>query len=427
MRVATIFAGVPNPWQSGATLQHWALVTALRDAGHDVVLLALPWEGDLEDEARVAAVRDLGVEVRVVDPDVPARPVASRWRARRDYARALVWPDDETLFPAVAYASATTAALLEERPDALVAHGTPAIAATYRAPFPKLALAGDPPGTSRRIRARWDPLHPWSLRREALLYRLGIATYAFRADRRIYAMLRGFDSVGIFGAHYAKLARRNGVAAWYAPSPVEDPVGPEWRERREAAPPNEKPRVLMIGHLRGVATISALHVFVDDVLPKLDAALGSDGYEVHVAGAYDPPAALRDALDHPAVFLRGHVEPPDDEFLRADCLLVPTPVPTGPRVRILTAFSYGCCVVAHEANALGIPELVDGQNVLLTGTEGLADATVRALRDPELRARLGAAGRAVYEERFTPEKAGGRIAAEVERLASARDARPVEA
>ncbi|MDX6483523.1 MAG: hypothetical protein QOE95_1294, partial [Gaiellaceae bacterium] len=48
---------------------------------------------------------------------------------------------------------------------------------------------------------------------------------------------------------------------------------------------------------------------------------------------------------------------------------------------------------------------------------GLAGATLQALRDPALRKRLGAAGRAVYEESFTPERAGTAIVRELERLA----------
>jgi glycosyltransferase involved in cell wall biosynthesis len=254
------------------------------------------------------------------------------------------------------------------------------------------------------LRAKWDPPG-------ARLQRLGSWSYARRADARIYALLRHYDSVGIFGAHYADLAKRHGVAAWYAPSPVEDPR-PSPRGERAPGPP----RILLIGHLRGIATISGLHVLVDDVLPRLDAELGREGYEARIVGAYCPPESLRESLQHPAVRLTGAVEPPDEEFLGADVVLVPTPIETGPRVRILTAFAYGCCVVAHRANALGIPELEDGVNVLLADTRGLAAATLSALRDAALRQRLGAAGHALYESRFTPEAAGGGIVRRLEEL-----------
>jgi glycosyltransferase involved in cell wall biosynthesis len=417
VRVATVFAGVPNPWQGGGPLTHRAILGQLAEADHDVLFCSLPWETDQQRTEQLEALRGLGVRVRTVAPRPESAAPNDRWRARLDYARALTWPDDATLFPTSVYGTALAAALRDERPDVVLAHGTPAVTATYRVPYPKLALMSDPPGLSRRLRTQYEPTHPWRLGRDELLYRVGAASYASRADRRILAVLRSYDSVGVFAAHHAEWAARHGVNAWYASSPIADAAGPEWRERRAAAPANERPRILMIGHLRGISTISGLHVLVRDVLPGLDRELGSDGYEVHVVGDYEPPASLQRALEHPAVRLRGHVEPPDEEFLRADVLLVTTPVPTGPRIRILTGFSFGCCVVAHVANRLGIPALADGENALLGESGQLAGLTVSALRDPELRERLGAAGRELYESRFTPEKAGGRIVEALEELA----------
>jgi glycosyltransferase involved in cell wall biosynthesis len=418
VRLATVFAGLPNPWQGGGPLTHWAILSTLAGAGHDVAFVSLPWEDGRRDAQRIAALRDLGVGVVLLDAPTVREPPGERWRARRAYARTLLWPPDDALFPTAEVASALSAAIGELEPDVVLAHGTPAVSAGYRLPLPSLALISDPPGLSRRLRTLWDPLHPWRLGREELIYRLGAASYAFHADRRMIAMLRRFDSVAVFGAHRVRWARRQGVSAWYARSPIVDAAGAHWRQRRARLPANPRPRILMIGHLRGISTISGLHVFGQHVLPQLTRALGAEGFEVHVVGDYEPPPSLQQALDHPAVRLRGHVEPPDDEFLRADVILVPTPIETGPRVRILTGMSFGSCVVAHEANRLGIPALADGENCLLAGSEDLGQATLRALRDPALRTRLGEAGRRLYESRFTPETAGQRIVGELEGLAA---------
>jgi glycosyltransferase involved in cell wall biosynthesis len=79
-------------------------------------------------------------------------------------------------------------------------------------------------------------------------------------------------------------------------------------------------------------------------------------------------------------------------------------------VRILTAFSYGCPVVAHESNALGIPELADGSNVLLADdADGLADSIVRVVRDEKLRRHLRENGRETFERWFAPNVAAARI------------------
>ena len=416
LHVATVFAGLPDPFRAGGPLTHWALIGALLEAGHRVTFVSLPWEEPPREE-EVAAVRSLGADVVLVRP--PARE-ESRSRARRGDLRSILWPSDETLFSATAGPDDLAPVVTELEPDVLLAHGTPAVAAAAALNVPKLALVGDPPGLSRRLRTRWDPQYPWRLGRAELLYRLGSATFALRADRRFVRALRRFDSVGIFGANHADSARRQRVAAWYASSPFVDSAGPEWRSRRAAFGPNPKPRLLLIGHLRGISTIRGLHVFVEHVLPRLTEQLGPLGFEAHIVGAHDPPDSLAAALRHPAVVLRGQVQPPDEEFLRADVLLVPSPLEWGERTRIVAGFSFGCCVVTHVNSRLGMPALAHEVNALLADSAGLAEQTLRAVADPGLRDRLGAEGRRLYEAQFTPERAGGRIVAELERIAAAR-------
>ena len=96
--------------------------------------------------------------------------------------------------------------------------------------------------------------------------------------------------------------------------------------------------------------------------------------------------------------------------MSAHVLLVPTSIPLGIRVRILTGFAYGSCIVTHPANASGIPELADGHNALMRSTpEALAGAIAEALRDPALRAELRRGARETYERWFAPPVAGGVI------------------
>src|SRR5262249_31398675 len=107
----------------------------------------------------------------------------------------------------------------------------------------------------------------------------------------------------------------------------------------------------------------------------------------------------------PSVRRRGYVEDIETELLTCDVLLVPTDSAIGFRTRIAEAMSYGCCVVAHESNALGMPELNHGHNALLpqNGAD-LAKLTAQCLRDPDLRQRLGVAGRRIFEERLDGHK-----------------------
>ena len=150
------------------------------------------------------------------------------------------------------------------------------------------------------------------------------------------------------------------------------------------------------------------------------AQLGPDGFEVHLVGGQDPPAAFVDGLRHPAVRLRGQISSPEHEFFSAHVLLAPNPTTTGASARILSGLTFGSCIVAHTDSVVGIPELAHGRNSLMAADgPGLARETLLALRDQGLPERLGDEARALYESSFSPPAAAGRIVAELERLAAA--------
>lgn len=78
---------------------------------------------------------------------------------------------------------------------------------------------------------------------------------------------------------------------------------------------------------------------------------------------------------------------------------------------LLEAMASGCPVVASRVG--GVPEIVtDGRDGLLVEPENpiaLASAIGRLLDSPELRAKLGAAGRATAQERFATERLVARV------------------
>jgi glycosyltransferase involved in cell wall biosynthesis len=410
VRIAFVIGGIPSLGHSGSTIASWIIISKLLEDGHDVtaVLLPAPYLLDGTAEERFAELERSGAKVRVIDVPPPA-PAGSRWRGRASFARSIVRPRDEELLPAVRVRDDVRAALGDS--DAGLAFGIEAIAASAGAPIPILAALSHPPGVARRLRARY------AASGHSLLGRASERSFLVYADRRTAALLRQFPSVAVFSRHHAEWAARHGAKAWYAHYPMPDLAGAGWRERRASGKPNPKPRVLMIGHLRGIGTISGLHLFVPSILPLLTEALGADGFEVHVVGGQDPPDEFRASLDHPAVRLRGQITDPSEEFFKADVLLAPNPTVTGASARILSGLTFGSCVVAHTDSVVGIPELTHGLNSLLAA-EGpsLAHETLVALADRSLREDLGDEARALYERAFRPEVAAGRLVAELNRL-----------
>jgi len=381
MRTTVISTAIPNAASgSGAAIVLELLLRSLRDRGHDVSLCpviypeyAPPSGGDWEQQLHRA--QGLGIEITPVLSEAWARRPASR-HLRARLSR--LWrPEHSDIYPTLRDAAAVAAAVHAMRPDAVFVYGFEALAASVDVAAPRFAATSDPPHLAlwERTRRRWrSERRPLAAGREAARLQA-----VLRARRRLsLELLRGCSAVGAFGRQHADWLTSRGVRCDYYRTPIADPgePGPE--------PANEVPRLLLVGHLQGTATLDGLAVFAA-MLPHLERELGRDGFEARIVGGYDAPDELRSVLRHPSVRALGHVEDIAAEFRRADALLVPVSIRLGVRVRILTGFAHGCCIVAHTANTAGIPELAHEQNALLASSpRGLAREIARALRDREL-------------------------------------------
>ena len=403
MRIAVLVGGAPpNPTTGGGAVTAWTVMSQLVDFGHDVSVIVLADPESPRDASREELVRERGAKL----VSVPSRagqvfeglPAGAAARVRRTFR-----PPAETLYPTLGDRATVRDAVAATGAEAAFVYHFESLAASRDLGIPRFAAVGDPPHLSALYHFRRSP----SLRA------LGRLQAQLRGQPRLLVeMLNECSASGAFAAHHAAWLRRKGAERCeYLRTPVPDPGT---TERREA----EKPRILLVGHMKGAVTLEGLQRFATGVLPRLEEELGPEGFEVRLAGGYDPPPKLARALDRPSVRLLGHVEDAAPEFLSAHVMLVPNSITLGIRVRIITAFAYGSCIVTDRANTLGIPELEHERDALIAETpEGLARETLRALGDAALRARLGAAARETYERAFQPRIAVGRIADTLERIA----------
>jgi glycosyltransferase involved in cell wall biosynthesis len=414
VKVAMVVSGgVPNPSASGGAVTAWGVLTHLLGEGHEVDVVALrdPEHYDPTDTAQDQRVRAVEARGARVVQLVSGSTDYFRSRPRGLGARiGRAWkPRDEELFPYLVDRGAVGEAVDALDPDVAFVYHFEALAASGAIRAPRLAVVGDPPHLSAVYRFRDELPDPRALRRVVRLQ-----AQVRHQPRLLVRLLNECEASGAFAAHHAAWLRSRGATdcAYYR-TPIPDPgVRPSERD------PSERPVVLLVGHLKGIVTLDGMRLFTRVVLPRLETALGADGFEARVLGGYDPPAELAEELDRPAVRLLGHVEDPAAEFARADVLLVPNSISLGVRVRILTGFSYGSCIVSHTANAHGIPELKHEGNALLARSGAdLADAVLRALAEEELRQRLGHDARETYDRLFATPVAAGRIAAVLERIA----------
>jgi glycosyltransferase involved in cell wall biosynthesis len=422
VKVALVVSGgVPNPAASGGAVTAWTVLTHLLSEGHEVGVVALrdPEHFDPTDtseEDRVEALRARGAEVvRLVSGSTAAfrsLPRGPGARVRRAWR-----PRDVELYPHLVDGAAVREAVSGLAADAAFVYHFEALAASRDLDVPRFAAVGDPPHLSALYRFRDELPDPRALRRAVWLQ-----TQIRHQPRLLVRFLNECEASGAFAAHHAAWLREQGAAGCeYLRTPIPDP-GPVEPIATEG------PRILLVGHLKGIVTLDGLELFAREVLPRLEAELGVDGFEARIVGGYEPPEKLAPLLDRPSVRFLGHVEDPAHEFRSATAMLVPNSIPLGVRVRILTGFSYGTCIVSHRANTHGIPELAHGWNALLGGSGAeLADAVVAAARDPRLREQLRTRARRTYEESFAPPVAAGRIAEILGRIAARPAVAPARA
>ena len=411
MKIALLVGGAPpNPTTGGGAVTAWTVMSQLVDFGHDVSVIVLADPENSVDPRREDLVRERGAQL--VSVSSRAGEVFDRLHGGvRARLRRTFRPPAETLYPTLIDRPAVRDAVDGTGAEAAFVYHFESLAASRDLGVPRFAAVGDPPHLSALYHFRRSP----SLRAIGRLQ-----AQVRRQPPLLVEMLNECSAAGAFAAHHAAWLRRKGAERCeYLQTPVPDP-GP--LARKEA----DKPRILLVGHLKGAVTLEGLQRFATGVLPRLEDELGADGFEVRLAGGFDPPPKLARALNRPSVRLLGHVEDAGPEFRSAHVMLVPNSITLGIRVRIITAFAYGCCIVTDRANTLGIPELAHEHNALIADSpEGLAGETLRALGDPALRASLGAAARETYEGAFQPRVAVGRIADTLERIAGGRSAAAV--
>ena len=223
------------------------------------------------------------------------------------------------------------------------------------------------------------------------------------------SLLLSCDKCGAFAYHHSNDFISNKIKnCTYYCTPVIDPL----IKIDNAVGLNKKFKIMHVGHLSGIATLSGIELLANEIIPKLNELIGIENYELHIIGAYFEklPLDIRNKLDFNNIIIRGQINPIDHEFKTSDIIIVPTPIKLGIRVRIITAFSFGSCIVAHEVNKFGIPELKNNYNSMLSNSGvQMAEDCYKLYKDKNLINSLKINSRLTYEKFFSLETAGKKI------------------
>ncbi len=154
--------------------------------------------------------------------------------------------------------------------------------------------------------------------------------------------------------------------------------------------------IVFLGGFLHRPNLDAVHWFLDEVWPRVSAALPQARFVV--CGA-DLPASLA-ARSGRGVEMRGHVPTVADAFARARLSVVPLRYGAGVKGKLVSALMHGIPVVSTPVGVEGL-DLRAGAVTVADGAEELAASIVALHEDPARRAAQRRAAYAVARDRFT--------------------------
>ena len=179
-------------------------------------------------------------------------------------------------------------------------------------------------------------------------------------------------------------------------------VYPNALPRAPLPPKTNEDAIVFSGNMEYHPNISAVRFFRREVWPLLRERW--PGLVWRLIGK-NPEAVRRFTSGDARVEVEGPVEDAIRELARAKVAVVPVLAGSGTRLKILEAWAAGLPVVSTTLGAEGLGAR-DGESLLLAdGGPAFAEAVSRLLACPELRERVGMAGRLLLEKEFTWETA----------------------
>jgi glycosyltransferase involved in cell wall biosynthesis len=164
------------------------------------------------------------------------------------------------------------------------------------------------------------------------------------------------------------------------------------------AEPEPRPRVVFAGSMDWMANIDGIAYFMDEVWPKVAAAVPEA--EMTVVGR-SPQAQLVERARGLRWTFTGRVDDIRPHVRGAAAYVIPLRVGGGTRIKAFEAMAMGVPVVSTAVGVEGL-DIVPGRHFLLGDTaEAMASGLVRLLTEPEAGRTLARAARTLVETRFS--------------------------
>jgi glycosyltransferase involved in cell wall biosynthesis len=404
-KILVINETIPNVHHGGGGVTAFSVVKSLIENGHKVLVVSLSSNNILHNNKTSIEIENELLELGAdfISFENVIKPKETFW--------SLFIPKKTDVFTGYYQRHEIYSICKNFKPDAIFAYNWDSIASlTEIKSIPKLGIVGDPihlPILFRRLfKLKFERKSSlWNKFKFFILENTRIRIMKLQMK----TLLLSCNKCGAFAYHHSLdfLSYKIKGCEYYC-TPVVDPLS----KKSSNYQLNKKFKIIHVGHLSGIATLSGVELLANEIVPRLNELIGIDNYELHIIGAYyeNMPIEIKSKLNFHNIKIRGQINPIDDEFLSSDVIIVPTPIKLGIRVRIITAFSFGSCIVAHEVNKYGIPELKNNYNSLLSNSGyQMAEDCYKLFNDKKLLTRLKMNSRLTYENHFSLNTAGKKI------------------
>jgi glycosyltransferase involved in cell wall biosynthesis len=387
MRLLHLTPELPfEPGGGGGRGREYFLCRHLVERGHAVLNISPVTP---EEVPHAQALRDVGVENWVLErPVSKLAEVAAAVRAEPQVLRAAILAPQRALEMRIFWVGMrdlARRAVSEWRPDVvMVGHDMAA------------GWAQDLPPSLPAVLTLHNLVWHWYLSRARRTSGVPAALMRAEAARyRVYTlrMLRRYQAAVAVSTTEADEVRRSSTV------PVTViPSGVDTRELTPSPDPAGPPRLVFTGTLGYQPNSEGITWFADRVWPEILRAIPDA--QLEIVGRAPPPSVL--ALDQrPGISVIGPVPLMAPYFARAHAVIVPILTGAGIRVKIVEAMTAGRPIVSTTLGWEGLPDVVPGEHLLVADDPAeFAAATIRLLREPDLRRRLSEHARALAERRY---------------------------